>query len=81
MTRLTPNVRTCVFVERITNAAQEYGYLVAVYGPFPSVDAAQRWIADTLRPRHPEFTSGKDYWIGLRPLRDPADRAKLPERA
>jgi hypothetical protein len=66
-----PLVPCVVYVERITSRAAEYGYLVAVYGPFPSENRAAAWIP-VLKQEHPRFADDTAYWIGVRPLRDPA---------
>jgi hypothetical protein len=57
-----------VFVERITDREKEYGYLVAVYGPFRSDEEAARWIP-RLKRDHPDFADDAVYWIGVRPLK------------
>lgn len=70
--RPTPLDPCVVYVERITNVSQEYGYLVAVFGPFRNEHAAKGWIS-TLKANHPTFADDGRYWIGVRPLRNPAD--------
>lgn len=69
--RHPPAVPCVVYVERITNRAEEYGYLIVVYGPFPSENHAAAWIP-TLKAEHPRFADDNRFWIGVRPLRDPA---------
>lgn len=70
--RTPPGVPCIVFVERITNVQQEYGYLVAVYGPFPSEETAASWLP-VLKAKHPTFADDTRYWLGIRPLHNPTD--------
>lgn len=64
----------CVFVQRIAPDSRlpespfnGHGYLISVFGPFTSHQAATDWIP-TCKRIHPRFNDDNHYWIGTRPI-------------